>query len=175
MGRLPVTTPPAGTPATPLYGLYYLAPGQPARDTRLVLQANAEKTEAALAAGGVAAPGASDLLAVAARVTALEADTPWQTVTRHSSWAAGTIRYQLRHGFLALRLELERGVGLGWPANTLIGTLPAGARPDVTATFPCFYGTTIHAVEVRPAGDILAVTAASGQSGLYGSLSGWPL
>jgi hypothetical protein len=58
---------------TPIYGLRYLELGEPARNTRQVLQDNAETIEAALAAGGVAAPGAADLLAVSGRVSVLEA------------------------------------------------------------------------------------------------------
>lgn len=62
----------ASTGVTPVYGLRYIAKGQPARDTRKYLQENAETIEAALIAGGLAAPGASDLLEVAGRVTILE-------------------------------------------------------------------------------------------------------
>lgn len=65
-------TPPAGTPSTPIYHMYYLAEGQPVRDTRVVLQANAETIEASLAAGGIAPPGAADLAALAGRVTTVE-------------------------------------------------------------------------------------------------------
>lgn len=60
------------TAQTPIYGLKYLVQGEPARNTRLALEENAFTIEAALQAGGVAAPGAADLLTVAGRVTALE-------------------------------------------------------------------------------------------------------
>lgn len=58
--------------ATPVYGLRYVAEGQPAHYTRQHLQHNAETIEAALIAGGVAAPGATDLLALAGEVHQLE-------------------------------------------------------------------------------------------------------
>jgi hypothetical protein len=67
---------------TPIYGLAYLVAGEPARNTRTVLQSNAETIETALAAGGVAAAGASDVLAVSGRVTALE--------TRHTQHTAAS-------------------------------------------------------------------------------------
>lgn len=57
---------------TPVYGLEYLVEGEPARNTRAKLQRNAETIEAALIAGGLAAPGASDLLEVSGRVSVLE-------------------------------------------------------------------------------------------------------
>lgn len=60
------------TAQTPVYGIKYLTVGEPARNTRAALQANAETIEAALVAGGVAAPGAADLLTVAGRVTTVE-------------------------------------------------------------------------------------------------------
>lgn len=60
------------TAQTPIYGLKYLVEGEPARNTRQALQDNAFTTEAALQAHGLAAPGASDLLAVSGRVTTLE-------------------------------------------------------------------------------------------------------
>lgn len=57
---------------TPIYRLPYPAPGEPIRNTRANLQTMAQNIEAALQAGGVAAPGASDLLALSGRVTVLE-------------------------------------------------------------------------------------------------------
>ncbi len=57
---------------TPIYGFQYPVVGEPARTTRAILENNAKKAEAMGQAKGVAAPGASDLLAVAGRVTALE-------------------------------------------------------------------------------------------------------
>lgn len=58
--------------ATPVYGLRYVAEGQPAHYTRQHLQHNAETIEAALIAGGVAAPGAADLLDLAGEVHDLQ-------------------------------------------------------------------------------------------------------
>lgn len=64
------------TAHTPIYGLEYIEEGEPLRLARPALENNAHTIEAALQAGGVAAPGASDLLAVSGRVTALESYVP---------------------------------------------------------------------------------------------------
>jgi hypothetical protein len=58
--------------STPVYGIKYILQGEPIKATRQALEDNANTIEAALMAGGVAAPGASDLLAVSGRVAALE-------------------------------------------------------------------------------------------------------
>jgi hypothetical protein len=57
---------------TPIYGIKYIPPGMPVRETRIALEQNAFTIEAALAAGGTAPPGAADLAAVAGRVSVLE-------------------------------------------------------------------------------------------------------
>lgn len=70
-----MTSPPPVVPATtPLFQLPYLAEGQPMYGTRAVLQALVAKLEAVLQTKAVSPPGASDLLAVANRVAALESD-----------------------------------------------------------------------------------------------------
>lgn len=57
---------------TPLYGLAYADTDTAVIDLATVSQQLAQTVEAALNTGGVAAPGAADVTAVAARVTALE-------------------------------------------------------------------------------------------------------
>lgn len=66
------------TAKTPVYQLEYLVVGEPARNTRAALENNAKSIEAALIAGGVAPPGAQDLLQLSGRVTALEG-AAWST------------------------------------------------------------------------------------------------
>jgi hypothetical protein len=60
------------TAKTPVYGLEYLVQGEPVRNTRAALEANAKTIEAALLARGVPATGAADLAALAGRVARLE-------------------------------------------------------------------------------------------------------
>jgi hypothetical protein len=64
---------------TPIYGIEYLAVGEPARTTRQVMENNAHTIEAALTRGGIVPPEAADLILLTARVTALEA--AWQNYT----------------------------------------------------------------------------------------------
>jgi hypothetical protein len=61
------------TGITPIYGLEYPIEGEPIRYTRQKLERTMLAIEEALSLGGVAAPGASDLLAVSGRVSTLEA------------------------------------------------------------------------------------------------------
>jgi len=70
MGHPAVTAPVTGI--TPIYGLEYIVQGEPARYARQKLERSMKQVEAALQLGGVAAPGASDLLAVSGRVSTLE-------------------------------------------------------------------------------------------------------
>lgn len=64
------------TAYTTNFQLPYLTVGQPARDTRAVLQEIATKVDAALTAGPASPPAAQDLTAVAGRVSVLEAARP---------------------------------------------------------------------------------------------------
>lgn len=77
------------TGITPVYGIEYLVEGEPIRHTRAKLERNAAQIEAALLAGGVAAPGAADLLEVSGRVTALEATL--QTQPYAKLYGTGTL------------------------------------------------------------------------------------
>jgi hypothetical protein len=80
------------TAQTPVYGIKYPVVGEPIRTTRQILQDNAETTEAALIAGGVAAPGAGDVLAVSARVTMLEGITGTEAAIKASAGPHATGR-----------------------------------------------------------------------------------
>lgn len=54
------------------FQLEFLAPGEPIRNTRAVLERMAKSVDAALTRGGIAPPEAQDLVAVAGRVSSLE-------------------------------------------------------------------------------------------------------
>jgi hypothetical protein len=77
------------TGITPVYGLEYLIEGEPARYTRQKLERNAKAIEAALVAGGIAPPGASDLATLSGRVTVLETAAPRLEVYRSTGSSFG--------------------------------------------------------------------------------------
>jgi hypothetical protein len=60
------------TAKTPVFQLEYIVEGEPIREARLALENNAKTIEAALVAGGVAPPAAQDMVALVARINALE-------------------------------------------------------------------------------------------------------
>lgn len=91
---------------TPLFGLKYLAVGEPARNTRQVLEDNAKTVEAALVVRGVTPPAVVDLAAEAS--------------ARASADAALDTRLQV----------LEPGA---WTALSLVGGYSSYAAP---ATYP---------------------------------------
>lgn len=111
---------------TPVYGLRYVIQGQSARDTRKYLEENAKSIEAALLLGGVAAPGASDLLQVSGRVSTLEADA----AARPVAMLRGSGTLSLTNNVpAALPLALEDVDPLGGHSttvNTSRWTCPAG-------------------------------------------------
>lgn len=164
-----MTTPPTGTPSTPIYGLYYLAEGQPARDTRRVLQANAETVEEALAAGGVAAPGAADLLAVAARVGVLE--SPPRALLRQSTAQTGLAAGFHDIVFGADDIDSHNGWASGAATRW---TCPAGAggtyAVEGSVPFgPLATGTHINARLVKSG---VALPTGTGAGGQYGGAAG---
>jgi hypothetical protein len=61
------------TAQTPVYGIKYIEPGEPIRNTRQALEDNAYTLEAALVRGGIAPPSAQDLATLAGRVSTNEA------------------------------------------------------------------------------------------------------
>jgi hypothetical protein len=82
---------PAVTAQTPVYGIKYIVPGEPIRNTRQALEDNANTVEAALIRGGVAPPNAADLATVAGRVAKLELDpVTLQDAPAAQSIAAGS-------------------------------------------------------------------------------------
>lgn len=79
------------TGITPIYGIEYLVPGEPARNTRAKMERNAKQIEAALAAGPASPPGAADLLVVSGRVSDIENRHNVYTFSPDS--AAGTTEF----------------------------------------------------------------------------------
>lgn len=123
------------TALTPIYGLKYLVQGEPARNTRQALEDNAYTIEAALQARGVAAVGASDLLAVSGRVSVLEgaAYRPGKKL-----WKTGT--QSIGNAWVPLTWEsrdtLASSVGVFSSANTSRLVAPKAGRYRVTAVVP---------------------------------------
>jgi len=77
---------------TPNYGLAYLDADTALVDLAAASQTLAERADAALTAGGVAPPGAADLVALSGRVTTLEQRRPRVSVkTGTFSPASGTL------------------------------------------------------------------------------------
>lgn len=79
------------TGITPVYGLEYLVEGEPVKYTRQKLERNAKTVEAALVAGGLTPPGASDYAALVGRVTALENRSVMRRWYSGSTTTAGTV------------------------------------------------------------------------------------
>lgn len=122
------------TGITPNFGIEYLIPGEPARNTRAKLQRNAETIDAALTAGGIAPAGAADLVAIAGRVTTLE-KTPWTTWGLNAGWSVyaglGPAVASGPYAAFAYRTVANAlGELRGWLTNT--AAIAAGAR--VTAS-----------------------------------------
>lgn len=150
------------TATTPIYGLKYIVQGEPIRNTRQALEDNAFTIETALQAAGVAAVGASDLLAVSGRVSAIESPT-MQPVTFASGYAQyttspygelvrcwkptpDTVRVA---GMVAISTAVSTGA-----TGLLFATLPAGYRPAVTVN------RTIHYQSTNPLRCLIAASGA---------------
>lgn len=166
------------TAKTPVYQLEYIVEGESARNARGALERNAKSIEAALVAGGVTPPGASDLAALAGRVAALEAITAWAdlpvigapylahyTLGTQAGAAAGPgptkIQYRLYQGRVWFRgwgfsstSGYAAGGGTGFAA-VLATPLAAAFRPPVTATLnlPTSAGAIMRH-EMSPAGQL---------------------
>lgn len=122
---------------TPIYHLPYPAPGEPIRNTRANLQTMAQNIEAALQAGGVAAPGASDLLAVSGRVSTLEGmvDTEANIKLSLTGHALGAVAHATDTGALGI-WDGVRWVfyDTKWQAYTPV--MSNGAAPGTPWTTP---------------------------------------
>jgi hypothetical protein len=177
------------TAHTPIYGLEYITEGEPLRNTRAALENNAHTIEAALQAGGVAATGASDLLAVSGRVSTLETK---MTAVEGAGWvdfplvgAPYMVSYQVGAigsgvpGPVKVQMRLKNGrVELrGWGRSdtttatggvyTLApGHLPAAYRPPATVTLFVPRDTgAVHRFQVEPNGCLYNFQAISATAG----------
>ena len=167
------------TATTPIYGMQYLVPGEPARNTRAALEANAFAIEAALQSHALAPPAAADLAAIAGRASVLENRGAWQGVTFASGWSSYTGE---GYATFSYRKEGPRVYLRGWltttaatAANALIvaAAVPVAFRPAATVAV---YGHIDAAHPVRltmsTAGELRATGAfASGAFIYVGGLS----
>lgn len=160
------------TATTPIYGLHYLVPGEPARNTRAALEANVYAIEAALQSHALAPPAAADLAAVAGRTSVLENGGAWQGVTFASGWTSYTGE---GYATFSYRKEGPRVYLRGWvvtsaatAANALIisAALPVAFRPASTvAVYGHIDGANPVRLTMSTAGEFRAVGAFA--SGTY--------
>lgn len=99
------------------FQLEFLAPGEPAKNTRAVLERMTKSIDAALTRGGVAPPNAQDLVAVAGRTTAVE-DRATALENRATALETGA------HGRLCRAVVIGGNVGINGQ-GAAIGTSPA--------------------------------------------------
>lgn len=152
------------TAKTPLYGLEYPIQGEPIRTTRLALENNAKTIEAALQSKGVAPPNATDLLAVAARVSTLEAAyvppaaLPLTTSATAfgQSFAGARIWRQGRTVFTTGLVKLA--AGLAAQANVNVAAIPLALRPStaggIILTNVMTNGLYANHLEWYPSGEV---------------------
>jgi hypothetical protein len=111
------------TAQTPVYGLKYLEVGQPARDTRDVLEDNARSIEAALIRGGIAPTSIQTLTAAG-----WFSDTGWLTLTaaagRTAFTGADRPQARMRGGIVYLRGAFQT-TGMAAATTYDLCTLPA--------------------------------------------------
>lgn len=138
------------TAQTPVYGLKYIVEGEPLRDARPALEANAKTIEAALIAGGVAAPGAADLLQVSGRVTVLETAQAASEVTARATSTTGTAQAIPGGQFIAVTLTAPAAgtdplgfwQGAASPAQPTRLKVPAGRGGKYNVTGVLSYAVT---------------------------------
>jgi hypothetical protein len=164
---------------TPTFLLPYQPAGSPMYEYREVAENLAERLEAILSTVAVSPPEASDLLAVATRVTALETDQAAedtarapQAVTMATGWGQfSTAPYgelirawkETPTDVRVTGLAVYTGAGLS-PSSTAqtVFTLPAGYRPAVQLLRTGFYQSganppVVQRVQVTTAGLVQVV------------------
>jgi hypothetical protein len=154
---------------TPNFQLAYIDADTPLEDLAAASRTLAEKADAALTAGGVAAPGAAELTTLGGRVnvlepkvTALEGERPgaWTALPLNAPhvWLGGAFppnrirRENLKTGRLQLALTSASTTGV-------ICTLPVGLRPA--------YETALR-VQLSPSATTWASVKSNGQVNLIG-------
>jgi hypothetical protein len=172
-----MTSPTQATTAT--FSLPYQPVGAPMYEYRQVAENLAKAVDTALASRAVSPPGASDLLAVATRVNALEADQAAEdtarapaTVTMAANFAQfttapyGELLRAWKPNPAEARvsgLAIYTGTGLVASSTAVnVLTLPAGYRPDVQLLRSCWQQSGAsppnwHRVQVTTAGVVQVV------------------
>lgn len=119
------------TAQTPIYGIKYPVVGEPIRTTRQILEDNAKAVEAALLSGGVAAPGAGDVLAVSGRVSTIEG--AWTAY--NPNWTCSGLAPAVGNGTLSGRYrKVGRTVDLD--VFLLFGSTTTGGTGNWSFTLP---------------------------------------
>jgi hypothetical protein len=144
------------TAYTPTQGLPYLTVGQPARDTRAVLQELAEKIDAALSAKAI--PPADIAALVAA---GWFSDTGWVPMPLPPGFT-GPAYVRKVDKWVQLRGRVTGTFPAGAATQIGVGAsgtgLPAGYRPAQNAPMPIAYsGNAIGVLSVETDGDIFAI------------------
>lgn len=150
---------------TDVYGIEFLQLGEPIRNTRAKLEANARTIEAALLARGVPATGAPDLAAVSGRVSALEADTGWLAATAAASPGGGATPWSIsgtvvrRVGKVLNIVGAASKPGAAWVANEVVMTLQPAYRPTVAVELLVRVGSAYQIATLGTDGTVRLVTA----------------
>jgi hypothetical protein len=126
------------TAQTPVFAIKYPVVGEPIRTTRQILEDNATAIEAALLSRSATPPGASDLTALAARVTSLEVDPViLQDAGAAVTMTTGSARVSLSPARLVNPLTLFGRAGVGAVCHVqyraLVNTATAGSGSFVDA------------------------------------------
>lgn len=112
---------------TPTYHLPYMQEGQPAYQLRAVWQLLAERAEAALIAGGITPPGASDLAALVGRVNLLEARRAKQVYTLGGSNPGWASTAMLWVAGLGAKITIPAdGVPRTWTSTVAVNVIGTG-------------------------------------------------
>lgn len=122
-----------GLPAvtTPIYGLPYIVPGEPVRNTRAKLQTAMEAIDAALAARGVPPADLLDLIAAG-----WFTDSGWVTLPLATGWAgSGSPAYRKLGKTVWFRGEVWTTATSTTDVNLLSTALPTGFRPTARTRF----------------------------------------
>lgn len=162
------------TAQTPVYGIQYLEVGEPARTTRAALQANAQTIEAALLAGGITPPGASDYAALVGRVNTLETTVALLTDRPRAVLRQTTAQTGLGTGYQLLNFQtedLDSHNGHSTTTNITRWTCPTGQAGLYLVTGTCTYAastTAQTALNARVLKNGTAIPGGTGSGGAYG-------
>jgi hypothetical protein len=182
---------------TSVFQLEFLAPGEPVRNTRAIMERNARTIEAALLSRNISPPGASDLIteagtrrdadaALATRATNLESRATSLETSRtalgrvapvdlayYSPWVAydANVFHSLRvwkEGVTGFAVGMVKASAAVAAGDQPIVGIPAGMRPGrYTPAAALIGGTTVYRADVRPNGDLVVSMNAGVNAGVY--------